>query len=159
MSLDEILRSGVGSKQLAMHAAAMRSPENLGDLTRRFCSALESFLEVPAFAQQTDWRPEELKVFSGMMIWYAAGQSLFGQKWLEGLDVRESYLVYADFDEMFPLMIGGLPNFVVGKGHRAREYLVSKCIWPAIAGDSTQVPPPQCHMCVERRHTFLHPRR
>eukprot|EP00927_Polykrikos_kofoidii_P044234 TRINITY_DN38257_c0_g1_i1.p1 TRINITY_DN38257_c0_g1~~TRINITY_DN38257_c0_g1_i1.p1 ORF type:complete len:513 (+),score=65.58 TRINITY_DN38257_c0_g1_i1:58-1596(+) len=133
----DVAASGVGTATLALHAKEMRMPERLEILGARFRAALEDLCAVPMFSAAipngaSDWLTCELMDFSGMLIWFAAGRSLFGRCWCADVDVRESYKAYETFSGQAPLMAGGLPSFLTRKGDTARDAIVHNVVMPAV---------------------------
>jgi cytochrome P450 len=81
------------------------------------------------------WNTVDLREFCGMIVFFAAGRSLFGKHWLEqgtGIDVREATRQYALFDADAPAIVAGLPKFLVRKGCTARDYIVKEILLPIV---------------------------
>jgi len=133
----EVAASGVGSPTLALHAKEMRGTEPLEDLALRFRGALESLSQVPAFAANAshggnEWQASDLMDFSGILVWFAGGRSLFGSEWCRGADVAQTYSQYAAFSEHAPLIAAGMPKLLTAKGQTARDAIAHKVVLPAV---------------------------
>jgi len=126
---EEIDASGVAASTLAIHAKLMSRPEELEKLATRFKSALDEAIQNIPMLRCEEWHTLNLKEFSGTLVWYAAGRSLYGTGWLKGkhgeerVNIAESYRKYAEFEDAAPMIVGGLPRFLTHKGCLARDYL------------------------------------
>jgi len=129
---DELKASGVGSANLAKYAHTMRGDDHLESLATRFESALRDTVERIPILHNEAWNEVDLREFSGMVIFHAAGRSLFGPHWLEGVDIEEAARQYSIFEIDGPAIAGGLPKFLTQKGCRARDYLVKNVLLPVI---------------------------
>ena len=132
MTEQDIKASGVGSADLAKFAHRMQGQDDLNALARRFSEALEETVSNTPFLHCTEWTRMDLREFCGIIVFYAAGRSLFGSKWLEGVDAREAARQYAIFENDAPGIVGGLPKLFVRKGSIARDYIVRKVILPIV---------------------------
>eukprot|EP00557_Chaetoceros_sp_GSL56_P014663 CAMPEP_0176476788 /NCGR_PEP_ID=MMETSP0200_2-20121128/248_1 /TAXON_ID=947934 /ORGANISM="Chaetoceros sp., Strain GSL56" /LENGTH=480 /DNA_ID=CAMNT_0017872499 /DNA_START=110 /DNA_END=1549 /DNA_ORIENTATION=+ len=131
---EELRASGVGSATLAQYAHTMRGDEELNQLAVRFTKALNEAVEENHSVLHKDGMLSEmdLREFCSMIVFFAAGRSLYGKHWLEGVNVREATRQYALFDSDAPAIVAGLPKFLVRKGRRARDYLVKHVLLPVI---------------------------
>ena len=138
---EEIEESGVGAATLAKYAHTMRKEEDLEKLAKRFDLALKEALgKVPMLLHhngvgddhEDQWQTVNLKEFTSIIVWYAAGRSLFGNGWLRNVDVLESLRQYIQFDNDAPLIVGGMPHFLIKKGLKARDYIVEHLVLPII---------------------------
>ncbi len=152
-SKEEIDNSGVGAATLAQYAHTMRKDEDLELLATRFKNALdEAIHKIPMLQgkgssnnhehhdhhHDDEWQTVSLKEFTSVIVWYAAGRSMFGSKWLQNVDVLESFRTYAQFDDAAPLIVGGMPKFMVKKGLQARDTIVQEIMLPVISEGCTE---------------------
>ena len=129
---DELKASGVGSATLAKYAHTMRGDAPLESLATRFRSALRDTVERVPILHDEAWNEVDLRKFSGMIIFHAAGRSLFGLHWLEGVDIEVAARQYSIFEIDAPAIAGGLPRFLTQKGCHARDYLVKEVLLPVV---------------------------
>jgi 24-hydroxycholesterol 7alpha-hydroxylase len=129
---DELRASGVGSATLAQYAHTMRGEEELNQLAVRFTKALKEAVDENEALHNDEWCKMDPREFCGMIVFFAAGRSLFGKHWLEGVNVREATRQYALFDSDAPAIVAGLPKLLVSKGCRARDYLVKEVLLPVV---------------------------
>lgn len=129
---EELRASGVGSATLAQYAHTMRGEEELNQLAVRFTQALKEAVDENPVLHNDQWNKMDLKEFCSMIVFFAAGRSLFGKHWLEGVHVREATRQFSLFDADAPLIVAGLPKYLVSKGCRARDYLVKEVLLPVI---------------------------
>lgn len=89
-----------------------------------------------------------------MLVWFAAGKSLFGESWCDGIDVAGTYRQYAIFVEQAPLMAGGLPSFLTSKGQKARDAISRDVVLPAVQAmlDKERV---ESQSDLQRAHPYL----
>jgi cytochrome P450 len=129
---DELKASGVGSATLAKYAHTMRGDDELNSLAERFKNALCEAVDKVPILHNEEWNDVDLREFCGMMIFYAAGRSLFGTEWLKGVDLQEATRQYTIFEVDAPAIAGGLPTFLTRKGCRARDYLARNVLLPIV---------------------------
>ncbi len=147
---EEIDATGVGADQLSQHAHSMRSAEELENLAVKFQSALNEAVENVDMLHCEEWQTVSLREFTGLLVWYAAGRSLFGKGWLKGVDALDSLRQYAEFEDAAPLIVGGMPKYLVKKGLLARVYLTWNILLPLVQQNSNMVKMEESHPYLQK---------
>lgn len=130
-SPQELKRTKIGAHTLAQYAHTMRGSQELEQLAIRFQNALTDAAD-SYHVKSDEFVEVDLRQFCTTLIFHAAGKSLFGNVWLENVNVEKAIEQYTLFEDDAPGIAGGLPQFLIRKGCRARDYLAKHVLLPIV---------------------------
>jgi len=113
----------------------LRGTQNVNDLAIRFRGALKDTINNNLEFRQKEFKKFDLREFTSSLVFAAAGRSLFGKTWLNGVDIHEASNKFNVFESQLSLIAAGLPKIFIRKGLEARDYLVREALLPQVKRD------------------------